>query len=236
MGEIEDLVLFCMKINEVYELDRPREKLRQFGSKALSTTELLAILLRSGMQGKSALDLASELLQLSKGINGLSTLDYGMLMEIKGIKQAKACELMALVELSRRMAEEHALEVDIIDHPQSLITWLKKEMGSLQQEQFLVVFLNTKNHIIGYKVLFLGGLDRSIVHPREVYKQALKYSAARIIAVHNHPSGDVSPSENDHIVTRVLEEAGLTMGIPLLDHIIVSDRAYYSIRQKLKKD
>ncbi|MEI7668388.1 MAG: DNA repair protein RadC [Erysipelotrichaceae bacterium] len=225
-----------MKINEVYESDRPREKLKQYGSRALSTTELLAILLRSGMHGKSAIDLARELLQLSKGINGLSSLDYLMLTKIKGIKQAKACELMALVELSRRMAEEHALEVDVIDHPQSLITWLKKEMGSLQQEQFLVVFLNTKNHIIGYKVLFLGGLDRSIVHPREVYKQALKYSAARIIAVHNHPSGDVNPSENDHIVTKVLEEAGLTMGIPLLDHIIVSDCAYYSIRQKLKKD
>jgi len=124
----------------------------------------------------------------------------------------------------------------VIDQPSRLVNWLKKELGSSQQEQFMVVFLNTKNHIIGHKILYMGGLDRSIVHPREVYKEALKVSAARIIVVHNHPSGDVHPSENDHLVTKVLEEAGDTMGIPLLDHLIVSHYGYTSLRQILKKD
>lgn len=225
-----------MKIKETCLSERPREKLKQFGVKALNDAELLAILLRSGIVGKSALELAHELLNLSGSINNLSALDGLTLESIKGIKQAKAAEILALCEVSRRMTLQAAMDVDVIDQPSSLVNWLKKELGSSQQEQFMVVFLNTKNHIIGYKVLYMGGLDRSIVHPREVYKEALRVSAARIIAVHNHPSGDVSPSENDRLVTKVLEEAGDTMGIPLLDHLIVSHYGFTSLRQILKKD
>jgi len=225
-----------MKIKETRLCDRPREKLKAFGVKALNDAELLAILLRSGTQGKSALELAHELLKLSGSINNLTGLDGSTLESIKGIKQAKSAEILALCEISRRMTYQATMAVDVIDQPSSLVNWLKKELGSAQQEQFMVVFLNTKNHIIGYKILYMGGLDRSIVHPREVYKEALRVSAARIIAVHNHPSGDVSPSENDRLVTKVLEEAGDTMGIPLLDHLIVSHYGYTSLRQILKKD
>lgn len=225
-----------MKIKETLLNERPREKLKSLGVRALNDAELLGILLRSGTQGKSSVDLAKDLLMLCGSLNNLSSMDSTVLLSIKGIKQAKASEILALCEISRRMAQEASLEVDVIDQPSRLVNWLKKELGSSQQEQFLVVFLNTKNHIIGHKVLYMGGLDRSIVHPREVYKEALKVSAARIIVVHNHPSGDVSPSENDHLVTKVLEEAGDTMGIPLLDHLIVSHYGYTSLRQILKKD
>jgi DNA repair protein RadC len=225
-----------MKIKEIQNSERPREKLRSLGIRSLNDAELLAILLRSGIAGKSAIQLAQELLSLCGSINNLSALDVNTLESIKGIKGVKASEVLALCEVSRRMAQQASLEVDVIDQPSRLVNWLKKELGSSQQEQFMVVFLNTKNHIIGYKILYMGGLDRSIVHPREVYKEALKVSAARIIAVHNHPSGDVSPSENDRLVTKVLEEAGDTMGIPLLDHLIVSHYGYTSLRQILKKD
>jgi DNA repair protein RadC len=225
-----------MKIKEIQNSERPREKLRSLGIRSLNDAELLAILLRSGIAGKSAIQLAQELLSLCGSINNLSALDVNTLESIKGIKGVKASEVLALCEVSRRMAQQASLEVDVIDQPSRLVNWLKKELGSSQQEQFMVVFLNTKNHIIGYKILYMGGLDRSIVHPREVYKEALKVSAARIIAVYNHPSGDVSPSENDRLVTKVLEEAGDTMGIPLLDHLIVSHYGYTSLRQILKKD
>lgn len=225
-----------MKIKAIQNNDRPREKLQRYGVKSLGDAELLGLLLRSGIPGKSSVELAKELLDLSGSLSQLTRLDHQTLLAIKGIKQAKAGEILALCEISRRMAESDAKAVDVIDQPSRLVHWLKKELGPAQQEQFMVVFLNTKNHIIGHKVLYLGGLDRSIVHPREVYKEALKVSAARIIAVHNHPSGDVSPSENDHWVTKVLEEAGDTMGIPLLDHLIVSLTGYTSLRQILKKD
>ena len=225
-----------MKIKETQISERPREKLKTLGVKALQDAEVLGILLRNGTAGKSSVDLAKELLTLCGSISNLPSLDLPTLLSIKGIKQAKASEILALCEISRRMALQNTMEVDVIDQPSRLVHWLKKELGSLTQEQFMVVFLNTKNHIIGYKVLYMGGLDRSIVHPREVYKEALKVSAARIIVVHNHPSGDVQPSENDHLVTKVLEEAGDTMGIPLLDHLIVSHTGYTSLRQILKKD
>lgn len=225
-----------MKIKDQNIEDRPREKLRELGIRALSHRELLALVLRSGIKGKSALDLADDLLKQSNGINGLIGLEYEDLIKISGIKSAKASEICAITELSRRMALYQSLDVDIVDQPNRLIQWLKKEMGSLKQEHFLVVFLNTKNHIIGYRPLFIGGLDRSIVHPREVFKHAVNHSAARIVVVHNHPSGDVTPSENDWTVTQVLEEAGQTMGIPLLDHIIISERGYTSLREVLRKD
>ncbi len=224
------------KITHIPPEDRPREKLVTYGPGSLSPAELLAVVLGSGTSGSSALDLAAEILRLSGGVQRLAGLDLHQLTSLKGIKTAKALTILAVVELSRRMALLQSQEVDVIDQPMTLVHWLRKELGSVPQEYFMVVFLNTKNHVIGHKVLFQGGLDRSIVHPREVYREALKVSAARIIAVHNHPSGDVTPSENDHWVTEVLTQAGDTMGIPLLDHLIVSSGAYTSLKQILKKD
>jgi DNA repair protein RadC len=216
--------------------DLPREKVQRLGIKALSNRELIALILRTGHKGHSAFDLADQLLKSGPGLSGIMSMDFHELMNYPGIKLAKASELLAVIELSRRMALDQSMNVDVIDQPDRLIAWLKKELGSLKQEHFLVIFLNTKNHILGYRALFVGGLDRSIVHPREVFKQAVAYSAARIIVVHNHPSGDVTPSDNDYHVTQVLEEAGQTMGIPLLDHLIVSHSGYISLRSIFRKD
>jgi len=215
---------------------RPREKLLSVGPSALSSSELLAVVLGSGTNGASALDLATQILEIAGDVHKLPSLDLVQLTALKGIKSAKAAEILAVVELSRRMAMLQSREVNVIDQPLTLVDWLRKELGTVPQEYFMVVFLNTKNHVLGHKVLFKGGLDRSIVHPRDVYREALKVSAARIIAVHNHPSGDVTPSENDHWVTEVLTQAGDTMGIPLLDHLIVSSSGYTSLKQILKKD
>jgi DNA repair protein RadC len=209
----------------------PREKLIEFGAQALSDVELLALILKTGTRKIPVLDLAQTLFDEGKDLLGISTLSYQQLIQIPGVKRAKASELLALVELSKRMAKAQSLDVDVIDQPQRLIHWLRQEIGAMDQEQFCVIFLNTKNHVLGHRILFRGGLDRSIVHPREIFKHALALSAAKIIVAHNHPSGDVSPSNNDFQVTQVLEEAGVTMGIPLLDHIIISKNGYTSLIQ-----
>jgi len=241
MGKIKDAMRpfpdsHTLKVKEMPLFERPREKAQRFGIRTLSNRELLALILRTGTKKDSVFDVVDRLMQMSSGIRDLPMLSYKQLTSISGISDAKATELMAITELSRRMAQDQAYEFDVVDQPGMLVNWLQKELGYAQQEHFLVIFLNTKNHIIGHKVLFVGGLDRSIVHPREIFKEALAYSAARIIAVHNHPSGDVTPSENDLQVTKILEEAGTTMGIPLLDHVIVSRRQYCSLRQKLRID
>lgn len=225
-----------MKLKDINAEDRPREKLQKFGVKALSNRELIALLLRSGTREHSALDLADQVLHLSKGLSGLAQCEIQDFMKIDGIKLAKASELCAIGECARRMAYEASQGFSVVDQPQRIVRWLQSEIGHCMQEHFLVVFLNTKNHILGYRPLYVGGLDRSIVHPREVFKQAVAHSAARIIVVHNHPSGDVTPSANDFIVTQVLEEAGQTMGIPLLDHLIVSKQAYLSLKEVIRKD
>ena len=218
-----------MKIKDHNIEDRPREKVKELGIRSLSHRELLALVLRSGIRGKSALDLADDLLKQANGINGLIGLEYEDLIKINGIKSAKASEICAITELSRRMAFYQSTQVDIVDQPQTLVHWLKKEMGSLKQEHFLVIFLNTKNHIIGYRPLFIGGLDRSIVHPREVFKHAVNHSAARIVVVHNHPSGDPMPSAADISVTKTVQSAGNLLEIHLIDHLIIGDNKYQSV-------
>lgn len=230
MGEIE-----AMASISVFTPEKPREKLIQYGVKSLSNTELIACVLKTGTKQIPVLDLAQTLMDEAKDLLGLSLLTYDQLIQIPGIKKAKASEICAIGELSRRMAKAQSTNIDVVDQPQRLIDWLRHEIGALDQENFLVVFLNTKNHVIGHRILFTGGLDRSIVHPREIYKHACALSAARIIVVHNHPSGDTSPSQNDLKVTEVLEEAGTTMGIPLLDHIIISKTGYTSLRSMISK-
>jgi DNA repair protein RadC len=225
-----------LELKELAVSDRPREKMIRFGIRTLSHTELLALILRTGSKDHSVFSIADQLLRKAKGIRYLSQLTMQDLCSIHGIHTAKACELLAVCELSRRMALEDVYQLDVVDQPERLVEWLRRELGDAKQEHFLVVFLDTKNHILGHKVCFIGSLDRSVVHPREIFKEAVTYSAARIIAVHNHPSGDVTPSENDLQVTKSLEEAGTLMGIPLLDHIIVSHRTFYSLRQKIGTD
>jgi DNA repair protein RadC len=222
-----------MKVQEMPLTQRPREKAIKLGVDQLHDRELLAIMIRHGYQGCSALQIADQLL-MEFGLDRLPSLSLKQITKIKGLKDIKAIELLACFELSKRIMANQVLSTDVVNNPQTLIDWLKRQVGFLQQEHFIVVFLNTKNHIITYKTLFIGSLDVSVAHPREIFKEAVACSAAKIIAVHNHPSGDVTPSEKDVSLTELLNKAGKMMGIPLIDHLIVSKHSYHSIMHNMK--
>lgn len=222
-----------MKVQEMPLTQRPREKAIKLGVDQLHDRELLAIMIRHGYQGCSALQIADQLL-MEFGLDRLPSLSLKQITKIKGLKDIKAIELLACFELSKRIMAKQVLSTDVVNNPQTLIDWLKRQVGFLQQEHFIVVFLNTKNHIITYKTLFIGSLDVSVAHPREIFKEAVACSAAKIIAVHNHPSGDVTPSEKDVSLTDLLNKAGKMMGIPLIDHLIVSKHSYHSIMHNMK--
>ncbi len=217
-----------MIVKEMPKTERPREKALKYGVKSLSNIELLAILIRSGYQGCSSLKIAEDILVKACGIGNLSRLKLSDFLKIKGIKETKALELLTCIELSKRMAYEECLETDVIDKPNKLVSWLNKEIGSSDQEEFMVVYLNVKNRIIGYRILFKGTIDSSIVHPREIFKEALLLSSSRVLLVHNHPSGDITPSEADIQSTLKIIEAGKLMGIKVIDHIIVTNNRYFS--------
>ena len=219
-----------MLVKELTKNERPREKALKFGIKILSNRELLALLIRSGYANYSALDIADDLLREQHSLSRLLTMEFSEIIRYKGIKEAKAMEILACVELAKRMMLEEAEETDIIASPRHLIDWLRLKFGHIEQEEFVVIFLNTKNHIIFHEVISKGGLDSTTVHPREVYKKAIKMACAKIICVHNHPSGDITPSPADLEVTKRLIDAGTILGITLLDHIIIAGNDHYSFR------
>lgn len=216
-----------MLIRDMEREDKPREKALRSGIRSLSTEELLAILLRTGVRGQSVLQLAESLLRKSGGVSGLARMAPGELMTLCGIGTAKALVLIAAFELSRRIAWEDVRKQQI-SSPDSVVGWLQSEIGSSLQEQFLVIYLNQQHRIISYRILFTGTINQSCVYPREIFRQALLENSTDIMLVHNHPSGDISPSEADFNTTRRLWKAGMMMGISILDHIIVSDRNYFS--------
>lgn len=217
-----------MILKEIPKSERPREKALKFGITALSNRELIAILIKTGFQGYSSLKIAEDVLKISNGIGNLSKLELRDFLKVKGIKEAKALEILACIELSKRLNYEECLDLNVIDRPKALITWLNKEIGSSQQEQFMVVYLNTKNRIITYRILFKGTIDSSLIHPREIFKEALLLSSSKILLVHNHPSGDTTPSDADIKSTYKIIEAGNLMGIKVIDHIIVTCNNHFS--------
>ncbi len=221
-----------MSIKDLPEEERPREKLLRLGAEKISNAELLAIILRTGNKQETALDLAQKILKLVKEFRELPYLSVEELAEIKGIAQVKAIQLKASLELGRRMAvalREHNVD---ITSPADVFNFMAEEMRYLEQEEFRVIFLNIKNKIIAAEVIFKGSLNSSIVHPREIFRLALKRNAASVILLHNHPSGDPKPSSEDINVTNRLVEAGELMGIKVLDHIIVGEKNYVSFREK----
>lgn len=206
--------------------ERPREKALIHGVESLSNRELLALLIRSGTAGHSALDIADELLK--NGLGALGRMSFSDLCSVRGISKVKALELLAWMQLGHRMAYERIQKRDVVNDPASLISWCQKKLGALSQEHFLVIFLNPANEVLGYKVLFTGTVDVSVVHPREVFKEALNVSSSKIMVVHNHPSGHLEPSTADLMITEHLCEAGRMLRIPVVDHLIVSQNDYFS--------
>ncbi len=220
-----------MKHVPLYE--RPRERLLFHGPAPLADAELLAILLRTGTGSETAHALAQRLLATFGDLRGLAQASHEELVRIRGIGPVKAVELHAAFELGRRLYRNGVRERSTsIRLPRDVAELMMPEMRHLTQEHFICLFLNTKNQVIGKQTVFVGSLDASIVHPREVYKEAIKRSCASIICLHNHPSGDPTPSQEDIAVTRTLRDVGELVGIALLDHLIIGDGRYISLKEQ----
>jgi len=227
MAQDERLMIKDLPLEE-----RPREKLKQLGTEALSNSELLAVLLRTGSKSESALQLAARLLSRSGGLRALPDLSLEEMEEIRGLGPAKAVMIKAALELGRRLAATPRGEPDSMTNPGQVARLFMEELRYRKKEHFKVLLLNTKNHIISREEISIGSLNVSIVHPREIFNAPLRKSAASVILVHNHPSGDPSPSQEDLEVTRRLVEAGHILGIAVRDHIIIGDGCYFSFKEK----
>lgn len=219
-------------IKDVPKEDRPRERLLKLGSSHLSNQELLAILLGTGTKNESVMELANRLLMHFEGLNLLREATIEELTSIKGIGNAKGVIILSAIEIGKRMNEYKPDERYVVRSPEDGADYVMEEMRTLNQEHFVALFLNTKNQIIHRQTIFIGSLNASIVHPREVFREAVKRSAASIIVAHNHPSGDPTPSQEDINVTRRLAESGKMIGIELLDHLIIGDRKFISLKEK----
>lgn len=212
--------------------ERPRERMQVFGPSALSHAELLAVLLRTGTVQESAVTLAQRLLQKHGGIRQLLSLSVEQLVETKGVGTAKALQIQAAMELAKRLASSRIDATESIRSPKDAAAYLIEELRYLQKEHFVCLFLNTKNKVVGKEILSVGTLNASLVHPREVFLAAIKKNSAAIICAHNHPSGDPSPSPEDIELTRRLVEAGELLGIEVLDHLIIGDQQFTSLKEQ----
>ncbi len=230
-----------MKVKDLPILDRPREKLIYVGADNLSTSELLAIILRSGTMDKSVTEVAFELLSTVGKTTELENVTLEELCKIKGIGKAKATNILAAIELGRRIFLAKEERPIILSTAESVFHYSKYFFHGKKQEYFYCLYLDSKRCLIANKLLFIGTINRSVVHPREVFREAYLLSASAIICVHNHPSGIVYPSQKDIEFTKDLMYIGQIQGIPILDHLIVSEHNYYSFgennhRTALKKE
>ena len=221
-----------MLIRDYPKEERPRERFLQDGPQSLSNQELLALLLRTGSREESVLQLSGRLINSFKGLRLLKEASVEELTVIKGIGEAKAIQILASVELGRRINNLNDQDRYVIRSPEDGANYCMEEMRFLSQEHFVCLYLNTKNQVLQKTTVFIGSLNASIVHPREVFKEAFKRSAASIICLHNHPSGDPSPSREDIEVTKRLVECGKIIGIEILDHIIIGEHKYVSLKEK----
>lgn len=212
--------------------ERPREKLNKYGVNSLSNAELIAVIIRTGQRQDTAIDLANRILSIdSSGIGFLSHASIEELKTVKGIGDCKAAQIQAAIELGKRISTNRD-EKTKVDSPKILVDLLMEKMRYLQKEHFKIAILDTKNQIISIERISIGNLNASIVHPREVFNIAIRRSANAIILVHNHPSGDPTPSKEDINITNRLIEAGSIIGIKVLDHIIIGDNRYVSFKEK----
>ena len=213
-----------MMLKEISLEQRPRERLKQKGVEALNDAEILAVLLQSGFKGESVIDMSNRLIS-TYGLDQFNTLGLTELMNIKGIGIAKACKIIAAFELSKRVNGGRICE-KVINSASDIADYYMEKLKDKKKEYFIAVFLDSKNKIIKDEVISIGTLNSSLVHPREVFKEAIKNSANAIILVHNHPSGDCRASSEDLEITEKMKEAGDMVGIKVLDHIIIGSDRY----------
>jgi DNA repair protein RadC len=212
--------------------DRPRERLFQLGPEALTDTELLALLLRTGGGGESALETAARVLAEHAGLAGLARCEAHELMRCRGLGPAKAASIHASLEMGRRVAGRRLQEGTPIRDPADVFRHFHPRLRDAQQECFLVLLLDGRHRLIREELVSRGTLTASLVHPREVFRPALRACAAAVILVHNHPSGDPTPSPEDREVTRRLARAGEILGVAVVDHVVVAERGYCSLREE----
>lgn len=221
-----------MMIKELPYDERPREKMCEKGPQALGNSELLAILLRTGSQKQSALRLAEQLLEQQGGLAGLGSATAEDIEQVKGIGDAKATTILAAIELGRRVAFLANGEKPVIRSPEDVAALLLPRFRYETREHFLAVLLSTKNHVMKTAVISVGSLNASIVHPRELFREAINAHCASVILAHNHPSGDPTPSPEDISLSRKMREAGQLLDIPVLDHVILGDGNFVSLKEK----
>ncbi|MGM0567695.1 MAG: RadC family protein [Elusimicrobiota bacterium] len=211
-------------------VDMPREKLQRKGVKSLSDTDLLALILRSGIRGKNAIQLARDILKRFK-LCGLSQISCDELKEIPGMGLSRACSIIAAFELNNRLLKEKKDMRPVLDNPEKIYFYIS-EIWNAPKEKFIAVYFNTALKVISKNHISIGTLSSSVVHPRDVFKPALELNAHSIAIVHNHPSGILKPSEDDIRITEKLKKAGEIMGIELIDHLIVTSNSYFSFKEK----
>lgn len=223
-----------LMVRDLPDMERPREKLLLKGAQSLSDAELLAILLRTGTREDSVIRVAEKLLSVYKNesLGEFANLSVNDFSKIKGIGKVKAITVLAALELGKRLAEAPSIERKKITSPQDVVNYFMPRFRYEKKEHFIVVLLDTKNHILATPVISVGCLNSSIVHPREVFREAIVHFAAAMILVHNHPSGDPTPSKEDIHVTHKLIEAGGLMDIKVIDHIIIGDNCYISLKEE----
>lgn len=220
------------RIMDMPQNERPQERLLRYGADSLSNSELLAVILRTGTKNENVINLSQRIITAFNGINGLLEASQDDLMSISGIKEAKASQILSMAEMAKRFQTYRSGDSYMINSPGDAADLIMVELREFKQEVLKVLLLNTKNIVIGIHNASMGSLNSSIVHPREIYKEAIRKSAASIIMVHNHPSGDPSPSSEDLAATGRIKEVGKIIGIELLDHIIIGDGKYISLREK----
>ncbi len=220
------------RITDLATSERPRERLAALGAGALSSAELIAILLRTGIEGLNAVQLAQDLLMDLGGLSGLHQVPYEELRSRRGIGPAKAAQLKAAVELGRRLGAAVPEDRPTIQSPSDAAALLLYEMGALEQEHLRVLLLDTRNRLIRTIEVYRGSLNTSLIRVGEVFRDAVRSNAASIIIVHNHPSGDPTPSPEDVSVTRALVEAGSLLDIEVLDHLVIGKNCFVSLKSK----
>jgi DNA repair protein RadC len=231
-GESSRPVEYNTRIRELPASERPRERLRDYGADSLSTAELLAIILRTGSTQQSVLNLATSLLARNGGLGGLARLSFADLVRERGLGEAKAAELRAAFELARRLNALLPEDRPVVRQPGDVMTLLGGEMSLLDQEHLRVLLVSTRNQVMGVHEVYIGNVGASYVRVAEVFREAIRQNAPCLIVVHNHPSGDPEPSADDVALTKLLIDAGKLLDIELLDHVIIGDHRYASMKQQ----
>lgn len=217
-----------MQIKKLPKIERPREKLIQYGPGRLSNSELLAIILRSGKKGENVIDLANKILKKYKAEN-LPSLSYDELKSFDGLGPAKACEIIACFELGKRLLKGKVAGLYL--KPEDVWRELK-DIRDNKKEHFVIFYLDSRNQEMKREIISVGSLNANLVHPREVFEPAVKNLAAQVILAHNHPSGNPEPSEDDLVLNKRLVEAGKILGIEVIDHIVISKSGYFSFKEQ----